>query len=187
MDASGKTTVHVRQGDRLYLVSIKGEIDSTPLEIEVAPVPELQNSKLKIEAQAPSLRVGVISRNQGRWILDLDGRVEEVEVSRDGGNLVVTWRNHSFRLQGHSPRDGYLEPFLPEASGQEQVRAQMAGKVVAVLKQQGDSVQAGEGLLIIEAMKMQNELTASRSGTVSICQAREGLVVNAGDLLMEIE
>jgi biotin carboxyl carrier protein len=67
------------------------------------------------------------------------------------------------------------------------VRAQMAGKVVAVLKQQGDSVQAGEGLLIIEAMKMQNELTASRSGTVSICQAREGLVVNAGDLLMEIE
>jgi biotin carboxyl carrier protein len=176
MDVSAKTTVQVRLGDEVYLVSLTGGIDSPSLEIEVAGS----------SGDVTKLGIGVVSRNGALWILEVEGRLEEVEVSRDGEDILVDWRNHSFRLQAHSAQDGDFEPFVPEASGQDKVRAQMAGKVVAVLKQPGDSVQAGDGLLIIEAMKMQNELTASRSGTVSACHIREGQIVNAGDLLMEI-
>jgi biotin carboxyl carrier protein len=177
MDVSGKTTLQVKLGERVYAVSVMGEIDSASLEFEIACS----------SGDVRNMEIRTIARNQGRWILEVAGRIEEVELARDGGDILVNWRNHEFRLQAHSARDGHPETFVLQPSGQEQVRSQMAGKVVAVLKQQGDTVQAGEGLLIIEAMKMQNELTASQAGTVSACHVREGQIVNTGDLLLEIE
>jgi biotin carboxyl carrier protein len=63
----------------------------------------------------------------------------------------------------------------------------MPGKVIAVLAQEGESVQVGQGLVIIEAMKMQNELKSPKSGTVMTCNVEEGAKISAGDLLFEIE
>ena len=75
-----------------------------------------------------------------------------------------------------------------KASGQSgNVVAQMPGKVVEVFKQQGDRVEAGQGLVVIEAMKMQNELKAPRSGLVKTCNVQAGRAVEGGQLLFEIE
>jgi len=62
----------------------------------------------------------------------------------------------------------------------------MPGKVVRVLVAEGDTVEAGQGLLVVEAMKMQNEIKAPRSGRVVALAAREGATVAAGDPLATI-
>ena len=59
----------------------------------------------------------------------------------------------------------------------------MPGKVVRVLVKAGDAVKAGQGLLVIEAMKMQNEIRSPKSGTVEKLLAAEGQPVNAGETL----
>jgi biotin carboxyl carrier protein len=63
----------------------------------------------------------------------------------------------------------------------------MPGKVVRVLVAPGDTVEAGQGLLVVEAMKMQNEMKASRAGRILTVAAREGATVSAGEILATIE
>jgi biotin carboxyl carrier protein len=59
----------------------------------------------------------------------------------------------------------------------------MPGKVVRLLIEEGDHVEAGQGLLVVEAMKMQNEIRSPKSGTIERVLAREGQPVNAGEVL----
>jgi biotin carboxyl carrier protein len=72
------------------------------------------------------------------------------------------------------------------ASGPQRVVAPMPGKVVRVLVKPGDPVRARQGLVVIEAMKMENELRAVRDGTVTEVQAREAMSVDAGAVLVVI-
>jgi pyruvate carboxylase subunit B len=71
-----------------------------------------------------------------------------------------------------------------QAEGRQQVVAPMPGKVVRVLVSAGEQVEAGQGLLVVEAMKMQNEIRSPKSGTVEKVVASEGQAVNAGDVLV---
>jgi biotin carboxyl carrier protein len=70
-----------------------------------------------------------------------------------------------------------------EAEGRQQIIAPMPGKVVRVLIKAGDAVEAGQGLLVVEAMKMQNEIRSPKSGTVERVLASEGQAVNSGEVL----
>jgi len=71
-----------------------------------------------------------------------------------------------------------------EAEGRQQVLAPMPGKIVRVLVSAGDSVRAGQGLLVVEAMKMQNEIRAPKSGTIDRVRVVEGQTVNAGQVVV---
>ena len=70
--------------------------------------------------------------------------------------------------------------------GRQQVSAPMAGKIVRVLIAQGQHVESGQGLLVVEAMKMKNEIRSPKTGTVERLAAREGETVNAGEILAVI-
>jgi len=59
----------------------------------------------------------------------------------------------------------------------------MAGKVVRVLVKSGEKVEVGQGLLVVEAMKMQNEIRSTKSGTVERLLVQEGQPVNSGETL----
>ena len=63
----------------------------------------------------------------------------------------------------------------------------MPGKVVRVLVQTGDRVEAGQGLMVVEAMKMQNEIKSPKSGVVERILVAEGQAVNSGEVLAWIE
>jgi biotin carboxyl carrier protein len=63
----------------------------------------------------------------------------------------------------------------------------MPGKVVRLLVKQGDLVEAGQGLLVVEAMKMQNEIRSPKSGKIEKLFAKEGQPVNAGEVLLWVE
>ena len=76
---------------------------------------------------------------------------------------------------------------LGGGTGPQRVSAPMPGKVVKVLVKPGDAVQPRQGLVVIEAMKMENELKASREGHVKDVHVTEGALVEAGRLLVVIE
>ena len=63
----------------------------------------------------------------------------------------------------------------------------MPGKVVRILVAQGDEVEAGAGILVVEAMKMQNEVKSPKKGMIQKIQVQEGAAVNAGDVLAIVE
>ena len=71
--------------------------------------------------------------------------------------------------------------------GGQQVCAPMPGKVVRVLVAPGEQVEAGQGVVVIEAMKMENELTVSRAGRVAELRVDEGMLVETGKVLVVIE
>jgi len=71
--------------------------------------------------------------------------------------------------------------------GPVEVRAQMPGKVIKVLAAPGANVEAGDGLVVVEAMKMQNEMKAPKSGRVARIHVKEGATVAAGEPLVVVE
>jgi biotin carboxyl carrier protein len=85
------------------------------------------------------------------------------------------------------PRDLIPGMSTTGTSGPEQIRTLMPGRVVKVLAAVGDHVEAGAGILVVEAMKMQNELQTMRGGRVTSIRRAEGDTVAAGEVLATIE
>jgi biotin carboxyl carrier protein len=75
---------------------------------------------------------------------------------------------------------------VPSAKGEGAITAPMPGLVVAIKVKPGDTVQAGQALLVMEAMKMENAITASYNGTVTKIYVREGDTISEGDLLVDV-
>jgi len=74
-----------------------------------------------------------------------------------------------------------------DVAGRQQIAAPMPGKVVRLLVKEGDLVAAGQGLLVVEAMKMQNEVRSPKAGKVEKLLVKENQPVNAGDVLAWVE
>jgi len=101
-----------------------------------------------------------------------DGKLKLQTGSREFTAEVIDPRAWSGRRHGNA-----------EAEGRQQIVAPMPGKVVRLLVKAGDHVEAGQGLLVVEAMKMQNEIRSPKSGTLERVLAKEGQPVNAGEVL----
>jgi len=72
-------------------------------------------------------------------------------------------------------------------AGPAKILAPMPGKIVRVIASEGDEVEAGQGLVVVEAMKMQNEIKATKNGKVTKIAVKENSAVNAGDLLCIVD
>lgn len=115
----------------------------------------------------------------------LDGQSHEICVTPSaGGKLNLQTGRFEFEAEVVDPRSwsGRRHAGV-EAEGRQQIVAPMPGKIVRVLAKAGDRVEAGQGLLVVEAMKMQNEIRSPKSGTVERVHVEEGQAVNAGDVL----
>jgi len=114
-----------------------------------------------------SYEAGVVERAAGELIVYVNGRAVPVRI---GGGL---------RRRGP-------EPAGDAGTGPQRVAAPMPGRVVKVLVKAGDAVQARQGLVVVEAMKMENELRAARAGIVAEVRVAEGASVEAGAVLVVI-
>ncbi len=119
----------------------------------------------------------------GVWSVLEGSRSYEVRIS--GGEVRVNGR--AVEVAMRDPRDWNPNAARAAASGSAQIKAPMPGKVVRVLVAAGDDVSAGQGVIVVEAMKMQNELKSPRDGRVASVSAREHDTVNAGAVLVTIE
>lgn len=115
----------------------------------------------------------------------LAGRSHEVFVTPSpDGQVQLQTRGLEFSAEVTDPRSWRGRRHSgAEAEGRQQIAAPMPGKVVRVLVKAGDAVEAGQGLLVVEAMKMQNEIRSPKSGTVERVAVAEGQAVNAGEVL----
>jgi biotin carboxyl carrier protein len=119
----------------------------------------------------------------------LNGKSHEIRVTLNpSGTLTLQTGRNEFTAEVIDPRAwrGRRHGAL-EAEGRQQILAPMPGKIVRVLVQAGEKVQAGQGLIVVEAMKMQNEIRSPKSGTVERLLVKEGQPVNAGEVLAWID
>jgi biotin carboxyl carrier protein len=116
----------------------------------------------------------------------MDGRSYEARIENRPEGLVVVIDGYRFEIEVRDPRRRSKRSAGAGAEGIQSVTAPMPGKVVRVLVAAGDTVTAGQGLLVVEAMKMQNEMKASRPGCVLSVLVKEGATVTAGEVLATI-
>jgi biotin carboxyl carrier protein len=119
----------------------------------------------------------------------LGGQSFEIHVSRSAdGTLKLQCGPHEFSADIVDPRAWRGRKHgAVEVEGRQEILAPMPGKVVRVLAAVGDAVEAGQGLLVVEAMKMQNEIRSPKSGKVERLLVKEGQNVNAGEVLAWVE
>ncbi len=128
---------------------------------------------------------------EGVVLLQCGNRVYEcrVEPQQKSRNVFdVTVHGHAYTIAIADPkrlRSG--ENSHRHDHGSAEITAPMPGKVVRVLVEAGTEVEAGTGIVVVEAMKMQNEMKSPRAGVVAAIDATAGDTVNAGDVLAVIE
>jgi len=110
------------------------------------------------------------------------------EVALEGDTAIVNGIPYSFAVSGLEPgRAAAPPPPVEVAEGAGVIKAIMPGKVIEVLVAEGDEVQEGDVVLILEAMKMENELRADRGGVVKQVATAKGDDVELGQVLVVIE
>ena len=132
--------------------------------------------------------IKLLGKHKDRLTLELDHTVEDFVVSKTDDGTFVDWRSQVFPLEIYGLRERIVRKSRREdVQGEVELRAQMPGKIIKLMKSVGEPVEAGEGTIVVEAMKMQNEIRSPKKGTVVSCDLREGDSVKAGDLLLRIE
>ena len=168
---------------------------------------------MKLHAQVAEYKADIDIRDEGeRVFAEIDGRRYQVAAQQAGaGRYILISQEHVFecRVEGTPESGKPLEVFVGNRqfsvaltdpkrlrsaatavahSGEAaRIVASMPGKVVRVMVEAGAQVEAGDGIVVVEAMKMQNEMKSPKAGTVSTVNVQPGVTVNAGDVLAVVE
>ena|SRR5438309_5487996 len=176
------------------------QIDGVPARLKVHRDGDLYRFQLgdqdERQAQLAEVEPGVFS-------VLLDGRSYEAHAERStehrdehstehreeyGDECAwITVRGRRFRIAITDPRRWTQSSAALHGHDRETIVASMPGKIVRVLVQPGETVAAGQGVIVIEAMKMQNEMKARHAGRVTAVPVHEGETVAAGAILATIE
>jgi biotin carboxyl carrier protein len=168
----------------------------------------------EIEVNGRMRRVSVERPGPGRYHVTVDGTVHEVDAARVGdyglsllldggsgtsreafvtpavaqGELLVglDGRTVAVTVNARRTRRGGAD-HASHADGEQEIVAPMPGRVVRILVAPGDPVTDRQAVIVVEAMKMENELRTDREGTVAEIHTREGVSVEAGALLVVIQ
>jgi biotin carboxyl carrier protein len=162
----------VRRGERVERVRVEPEgtgyrvhVGETVFHVDQARTGHHERSLLIDGAQR---EVAVLPRGDGRYLVSTGERTAEVEVSDPLTHLAQ---------QSASARAGRRL---------QRIVAYMPGRVVELLVEEGQEVTAGQGLAVLEAMKMENEIQAELAGRVARIHVEAGQAVEGGDLLFEL-
>jgi biotin carboxyl carrier protein len=153
---------------------------------------EIKSEGLKLFARVGANHYELEAREvePNTYLFNLGGRVFECYVAPRGttGETRVRQGTKSFDFKLFDPkrlRGAGAE--AAAADGIAQIVSQMPGKVVRVIAEINQTVAAGDSILVVEAMKMQNEMKSPKDGTVKEIRVAVGATVNAGDILAVIE
>lgn len=135
-----------------------------------------------------ALSLDAVSTQQGVLSILIDGKSYEVKQENTGAESNIVVRGMRFPAQVRDPRSLRSRGGADSGGeGPKKIIAPMPGKVVRILAPVGTSVEHGQGVIVIEAMKMQNELKSPKKGTVKKLNITEGSAVDAGQPLAEVD
>lgn len=160
--------------DEQHTINIRQEGDKL--------VAEIDDVKYELEANEVS---------KGIYLLKYEGRVYECRVERDEkqkDKFNVQLNNNTFTISLHDPKRMRGKLNVSEVNdGVAEIITQMPGKVVRLLVEKDAEVKVGDGVIVVEAMKMQNEMKSPKDGIVKEIRVKAGDTVNGGDVLVIIE
>jgi biotin carboxyl carrier protein len=143
-----------------------------------------REGKLISKVDGEHLALDVLSSERDVLSLLMAGR--SYELRRDGNMIALD--GSAYHTEVRDPRSLRNRRAAGDAAdGPKKITAPMPGKVVRIVAAEGTEVEAGAGVVVIEAMKMQNEMKSPKKGIVKKISAAEGATVNAGDTLAIIE
>lgn len=119
--------------------------------------------------------------------LRVGDRAFEVKCERVGSETHFWVGSERFAVEVRDPRSLSGRVRTADDRGPKKLTAPMPGKVIRILTAQGESIDAGAGILVVEAMKMQNEVKSPKKGTIQKILVNVGAAVNAGDVLAIVE
>jgi biotin carboxyl carrier protein len=147
-----------------------------------------------------------LNRIEERWHCRLDGREISVDAEHvDPQTLSILIGGKSFEVRREPGDKIFIHGKRHEVSvddprswrgrkragagteGPQKLTASMPGKIVRVLAAEGEKISAGQGIAVVEAMKMQNEIKSPKEGTLKKLLAKPGMNVNAGEVLAIVE
>jgi len=162
------------------------ETGAPPVEIRVE---SLGDSRYKVTVGKDEHLVERRGGAAASWLMHGE-RVARVEIDGKLPEVIVSVAGQGMRVQLEDPRRKLATGGLGGAasgSGPLTLRAPMPGRVVKLLAKVGESLQPGQGVIVIEAMKMENELKAPRAGVLKEVKAVEGTAVEANAALVIID
>ena len=158
------------------------------LEYELA-IDELPNAgSFEINLSDKKLTADLRQAGPASFSVIIGNRSFDLDVIRRGDEFVIASRAGVTRLTLEDARRRLMQSRGErEVSGKAQMRAMMPGRVLSVAVKVGDQVAAQQGVMVIEAMKMENELKSPKAGTVVEVKVSAGQTVEKGELLIVIE
>jgi len=151
--------------DKVFSVEIEQEKDQTVVKINEKDIP-VEFEKI----------------DDNLYSIILDGKSLTIGVLKDGKNLQVFMDGDLFEIQAISERDQRKSSQV--LSGVQEIKSPMPSRVVKILKEVGDEVAADEGVVVVEAMKMESELKSPIDGKVTDVAVNDGDAVEAGTTLL---
>ena len=168
---------------REWIVSTEGRDRSIVVEGPLA------DGRFRIAIDGATRDVDARAVRPGTWSLVIDGQSYTVDLDRRRNGVAASVGASEALLHVedalHRRLAAAAGPRGNRGSG-ETIRAPIAGKVVKILVATGDTVAAGTPVIVLEAMKMENELVAERGGKVGEFQKQPGQAVDTGDVLVEL-
>jgi biotin carboxyl carrier protein len=120
--------------------------------------------------------------------LVIEGRCFEVKREQTATDLHLWVGSSRYAVELRDPRSlRSRQASAADETGPRKIVAPMPGRIVRLLASEQSQVEAGQGIIVVEAMKMQNEIKSPKKGTVKKIVAAAGAAVNAGDVLAIVE
>ncbi len=157
-------------------------LDDREFRLNLTPT---KKNDIKVSMDGKQYKVSVEFLSEDEILLNIDGRIYNVIVCANATSYTVYINGRCFRIEKKSalqilgPKTGKLR----KAS----VNTSMPGRIVKVLMQEGDPVKEGQAVLILEAMKMQNEIKSPQSGRIGKIYPKTGESVETGALLFTVD
>ena len=176
-------------GYKLKRMKLKATVSGTEHDLAL----DFVDGLARAEVDGRQYEIDLRELGQGQYLLVSGTKIYRCRVERDRSSshegafaVAVGGRNHNVVIVDPKRlRSG--QGSAAHHSGAAEIVSPMPGKIVRVLVEVGANVAAGDGVIVVEAMKMQNEMKAPKAGVVVSINAQAGATVNAGDVLAVIE
>jgi biotin carboxyl carrier protein len=164
-------------------VNFLATVDGRSARVEVKP----REDGYLVTIDGRPLPIDVEATGPSTLHLLVEGRGYDVGLARQPTGYQVELPGGSWQVELAPASSGRTVPIGRASTGPVRLTAPMPGRVVRVMVTAGERVAAGAGLVVVEAMKMENELRAPRAGRVHQLEVQEGQTVEAGSLLAVLE
>ena len=159
-------------------------VDGKPHRLEL----EKTEGKWECRLDGREIQVDAVVTRRDVLSLLIDGHSYEVKRERTATDLHLWVGSTRYGVELRDPRSLQSRRSMAgDEKGPKKLVAPMPGRIVRVLVEEKSDVEAGQGIVVVEAMKMQNEIKSPKKGTVQKILAAAGAAVNAGDVLAIVE